>query len=170
MTANILPDGIEIQGTLRGFDPVLHQRLKDGIEKILASVARKFSAETMLEYKNGYPMLVNTGKETDFAISVARETVGAEKVIASVPRTLGVEDFAEFLKRKPGNFMALGTGRTDGMASADIHNCKYDFNDAALPVGARYWVNLVRKALPLKGIGAQGSSSSPTASGPPPRL
>jgi hippurate hydrolase len=62
---------------------------------------------------------------------------------------MGTEDFAYYLQHKPGNFMAIGTGKPGAKDYNDIHSAKYDFNDAALPVGASYWVNLVEKRLPV---------------------
>lgn len=146
--ANILPERMDLSGSIRTYDEALHKKLKEGIEKILDDAADKHGVGFRLEYKNGYPMLVNTDRETDFALEVAKENVGDKNVMAAVPRTMGVEDFASFLKEKPGNFMAIGTGRADGKEVPDLHNCKYDFNDAALPIGASYWVRLVEKALP----------------------
>lgn len=146
--ANILPERMELSGSIRTYDAELHGRLKEGIEKILDEAADRHGVGFRLEYKNGYPMLVNSDRETDFALDVARENVGDKNVMSAVPRTMGVEDFASFLREKPGNFMALGTGRADGKEIPDLHSCKYDFNDAALPVGASYWVRLVEKALP----------------------
>ncbi len=150
-TANLLPNRVELQGSVRTYDTALHSKLKDGIEDIIRQTAEKHGVTASLEFKNGYPLLVNTDPETDFAIDVAKDTVGDKNVITAVPRTMGVEDFASFLQQKPGNFMAIGTGRTDGKETPDLHNCKYDFNDAALPLGASYWVKLVEKALPVGG-------------------
>jgi hippurate hydrolase len=93
--------------------------------------------------------LVNEAKATDFAIEAAKDTVGDAQVINPVPRTLGTEDFAYYLQHKPGNYMAIGTGKPGAKEYNDIHSAKYDFNDAALPIGASYWANLVEKKLPL---------------------
>ncbi len=148
-TANVLPDTVEIQGSIRDFDQGLHDRLKQGMETIVRDAALKHGAEATIEFKNGYPSLVNSRKETDFALAIAKDTVGDDKVTSVVPRSMGVEDFACYLQQKPGNFMAIGTGRPDGKPSPDLHSAKYDFNDAALPIGASYWVKLAEKALPL---------------------
>lgn len=158
--ANILAGRIEFNGSIRTYDPALHDRLREKLEQIATAAAEKYGAELSLEFKNGYPLLVNTAAETDFAIDVAKEIVGDDKVMTQVPRTLGVEDFAHFLKKKPGNFMAIGTGKPDGKDTHDLHSAKYDFNDAALPVGASYWVRLVEKAL------SPGMTAAPKA--PPP--
>ncbi|MCE9507141.1 MAG: amidohydrolase, partial [Alphaproteobacteria bacterium] len=146
---NVLPDSIYLQGSVRTFDAALHEKLKKNLEQIVNDAAAKCGATVTLEFKNGYPALVNSKPETDFALDVARDIVGANRVITPVPRTMGIEDFAYYLHKKPGNFMCIGTGKADGSAFADLHSAKYDFNDAALPIGASYWVKLVEKALPF---------------------
>jgi hippurate hydrolase len=147
--SNVLADEARFNGSIRTFSPELHEKLQDEIDKILVEMEDKYGVVVTIEYKNGYPMLENTKKETDFALDVARETVGPQAVITPIPPTLGTEDFAYFLKHKPGNYIALGTGNPAAKTQPDIHSAKYDFNDAALPIGASYWVNLVERALPL---------------------
>lgn len=148
-TANVLPGTVEIQGSIRDFNPALHEKLKQAMATIVHDIALKYGANATLEFKNGYPILINSRKETDFAVDVAKDVVGDNKVVSAVPPSMGVEDFACYLQEKPGNLMAIGTGRADGKPSPDLHNAKYDFNDAALPIGASYWVRLAEKALPL---------------------
>ena len=163
---NVIPDSISFNGSLRTFDPDLHDRLKKNMQKIAEDTAKKYSVGLEMEFENGYPVLINSGAETDFAVSVAQDLVGEKAVIDNAPRTLGAEDFAFYLQKKPGNFMALGTGPADGSKSPDIHSAKYDFNDAALPVGASYWVRLVEKALP---VGGKGGGPLQTPAGGKPR-
>ena len=148
--ANILPAKVSVNGSVRTYDPALHDKLKEGIEKIVLAAAKKYGVTAELEFKNGYPLLVNTKNETDFAVSVAQELMGEDHVLTSVPKTMGVEDFAYFLQQKPGNFMVIGTGHADDNGKFnDLHSAKYDFNDAALPLGASYWARLVERALPV---------------------
>jgi len=46
------------------------------------------------------------------------------------------------LEARPGAYVFMGNGQ-----SASLHNQHYDFNDAALPVGASYWARLVERVL-----------------------
>jgi hippurate hydrolase len=55
---------------------------------------------------------------------------------------MGAEDFSFMLEARPGAFIFLGNGD-----SAKLHHPAYDFNDAALPYGMSYWVELVETAL-----------------------
>ena len=58
---------------------------------------------------------------------------------------MGSEDFAFMLQAKPGCYIWLGNGPTEG--NCLLHNPNYDFNDEALPYGAAYWVALTEQRL-----------------------
>lgn len=168
--ANVLPDTAKMTGTLRTFDDALHQKLQDEMVRIVDETEKKYGVVIDFDTKAGYPVLVNEAKATAFALDVAKETVGEAQVITPVPPTLGTEDFAYYLQHKPGNYIALGTGKAGAKDYNDIHSAKYDFNDAALPIGASYWVNLVEKALPLLNPPAPpvADGASPAPSSPKP--
>jgi hippurate hydrolase len=58
---------------------------------------------------------------------------------------MGAEDFAFMLQKRPGAYVWLGNG--DGAGGCMLHNPRYDFNDAILPIGASYWARLAETAL-----------------------
>jgi len=91
----------------------------------------------------GYPPTCNHPKETDFATAVARKIAGDDRVIADAPPVMGAEGFSYMLEARPGAIIWIGNGDT-----ADLHHSEYDFNDAALPYGISYWVELVETAMP----------------------
>jgi hippurate hydrolase len=70
-------------------------------------------------------------------------------VNANLPATGGGEDFAFMLKRKQGSFIFLGNGTESEGCAHGVHTPHYDFNDAAIPYGVAYWVQLVRRELGL---------------------
>ena len=59
---------------------------------------------------------------------------------------MGSEDFAFMLEAKAGCYILLGNG--PGTGGCMLHNPRYDFNDAALVIGASYWVRLAERLLP----------------------
>ena len=103
--------------------------------------AESFGATAELDYERGYPVLVNHDGPTAFARQVAIDHFGTEALhpFAPIPAS---EDFAYMLQRVPGCYLFVGNG-----PSANLHNPAYDFNDALLPVGARYWVKLTEAFL-----------------------
>lgn len=141
---NIIPETAMFGGTIRTTYPDLRGKLEARLRQTAQGIAATFGATVEIEWFPGYPSVVNTKAETEFARNVAAELVGAEKVTEFVP-TMGGEDFAYFLLKKPGAYIAIGAGK-----SADtpgLHNPKYDFNDDILPLGAAYWVRLAEKYL-----------------------
>ena len=83
------------------------------------------------------------------AAEVARELVGEARVIAPADRVMASEDFAFMLQQRPGCFIRLGNGvgTRVGEGGCMVHNPRYDFNDANLPVGAAFWTRLVERFL-----------------------
>jgi hippurate hydrolase len=66
-----------------------------------------------------------------------------------MPRpTMGGEDFAFMLEKKPGAYLMLGGGR--GENDPAVHHPKFDFNDEILPVGASWFATLAEQLLPRK--------------------
>ena len=59
------------------------------------------------------------------------------------------EDFSFMLRVKPGAYMRLGQGEANGVGSCFLHNSRYDFNDAILPLGAALHASLVEHAMPV---------------------
>ncbi|NDH32842.1 MAG: amidohydrolase, partial [Betaproteobacteria bacterium] len=61
------------------------------------------------------------------------------------PLAMGSEDFAFMLQKVPGCYINIGNG--DGEGACEVHNPSYDFNDAALPLGAAFFVRAVERKL-----------------------
>ena len=59
---------------------------------------------------------------------------------------MGSEDFSFMLQKRPGAYICIGAG--EGPNDPQLHNPYYDFNDEILPLGAAYWVALVKQQLP----------------------
>ena len=63
----------------------------------------------------------------------------------STERVMRAEDFAYLLRDKPGCYVWLGNGSAAG--GCLLHSPHFDFNDAIIPLGIRYWVGLVERVL-----------------------
>ncbi|WP_294642554.1 M20 aminoacylase family protein [uncultured Aureimonas sp.] len=140
--SNVIPDSARMLLSVRSFDPAIRALLEARIRQLATSHVAGYGASVEIDYQHGYPVVVNSEAETAFAREVAEELVGVEAVstCALIP---GSEDFAYFLEKKPGSFLRLG----NGLKSAMLHNAKYDFADASLPVGAALWARLAERYL-----------------------
>jgi hippurate hydrolase len=142
--SNVIPDSARMELSVRSFDAAVRDRLEERIRALAQSHAHGFGAQIDIEYDRGYPVLINSDVETQFARQVAEELVGPARVVHPFPAVTGSEDFAYYLQHKPGCFLRLGNGE----ASAMLHNPRYDFNDDNLTIGAAYWARLVERWLP----------------------
>jgi hippurate hydrolase len=89
---------------------------------------------------------VNHPDEAEFAARICTELVGVDKVDRTPPLIMASEDFSHMLERVPGCYINIGNGMGEG--GCEVHNPAYDFNDAALPLGAAFFARLVRTRLP----------------------
>ncbi len=141
---NIIPETIDLGGTVRTTSPALREKLEAGVRTLSKSIATAMGGDVEVDWRYGYPSTVNTEAETAFARSVAVSLVGKDKVEDFVP-TMGGEDFAYMLQKRPGCYVALGTAK--GENTPGLHSPKFDFNDDILPLAASYWVKLAETYL-----------------------
>ncbi|PZX25347.1 putative HIPPURATE HYDROLASE [Cupriavidus phytorum] len=140
---NVIPDSARMELSVRSFSPEVRAALEQRIRQLATSHAEGYGAVAEIDYVRGYPVLVNSERETEFARQVAEELVGGGKVVDQAARIAGSEDFAYFLQERPGCFVRLGNGANQPL----LHNAGYDFNDDNLTVGAAYWTRLVERYL-----------------------
>ena len=142
---NVIPDGLHIGGTSRSFRPEVRDLIERRLGEIARGVAAVHGAVAEVDYRRGYPPTVNHAAETAFAAGVAAEICGADQVIHDVAPSMGGEDFSYMLNTRPGAMLWLGNGPGEG--GCGLHNTRYDFNDAALPVGASFLARLAERFL-----------------------
>mgnify|MGYP001341062649 FL=1 len=143
-TDNVIPETAFLNGTVRTFDLSVQEMVINRMEKIISGFSISFEVDAKFNYEKGYPPTINHEEKTNFAIEVAKEVCGSDKVLTSVGKEMGAEDFSYMLQKRPGAYLFMGIGE-----GAGLHNPNYDFNDAAAPVGASFFARLIEKALPL---------------------
>ncbi len=138
---NVIPESAEMIGSARAFTTELQDEIEGSIRRIAEGVAQAHGATAEVEYTRGYPPTINHSAETEIARQAAIRTAGAENVGAGGLPMMASEDFSFMLLERPGCYLFIGNG--EGDHAVECHNPHYDFNDDILPIGARYWVNLV---------------------------
>ena len=150
---NVIPNEAVLKLSVRALDPKVRATLLRRIEELVDAQAKSFGVAWRMERVTGYPVLVNTPAETEFARRVATELVGAARVEPQTIALSGSEDFAFMLEQVPGSYLLIGNGDgsddgvNGGHGACMVHNPGYDFNDANLPVGAAYWTLLTERFL-----------------------
>ncbi|KWN74754.1 M20 aminoacylase family protein [Burkholderia ubonensis] len=145
---NVIPGEVELSISVRSFDTDVRRMLKERITKLVRAQADSYGVTATVDYVAGYPMVTNTDAETELAIQVAKELVGADRVTEQMDPLMGSEDFAYMLQECPGAFLRIGNGPNDG--GNMLHSATYDFNDDNLVVGSAFWARLVERYLPIR--------------------
>lgn len=140
---NVIPESATLEMSVRSFSPEVRATLETRIRNLVRSHVEGYGAAVDIDYRPGYPVVVNSERETAFARQVAEELVGHDKVVPQIPLISGSEDFAYFLQERPGCYVRLGNGAGRPL----LHNPGYDFNDDNLTVGAAFWTRLVERYL-----------------------
>ncbi len=149
---NVVPDSVEIQGTVRTFTVEMIDMIEARMKAIAEHTCLAFGASCDFEFLRNYPPTVNHVKETEFALKSFASVVGEANVVDYEP-TMGSEDFSYFLLHKPGCYFMVGNGEGDhreaghGLGPCTLHNPNYDFNDDLIPLGATLWVKLAEQWL-----------------------
>lgn len=145
---NVIADDVKMVGTVRALNEPVRQRAEALVRQITEGLAASFGACAEINYQVGFPALINDAALAAKARTVMASLVGEENVVDLDEPTMGGEDFACYLTKKPGCFVLVGNG-TEGRHGLSVHNARYDFNDAVLPLGVRYWRALAEALLPL---------------------
>jgi hippurate hydrolase len=146
---SVTPGEATLVGTVRTYNEVVQQTIEERLRHLCESIAHGFGATAQLTYTRGYPATVNTVPEANFAADVATTLVGANKVQRNMMPSMGAEDFSFMLQAVKGAYLRVGQGALDGPGPHPLHNSRYDFNDAILPLGAALHASLVEHALPV---------------------
>lgn len=146
---SVIPRTAQLVGTVRTFRPATQDMIERRLGELVASIAAAFGATARLAYERVYPATVNSDAEARFAAQVAGTVVGPGNVVHDLDPSMGSEDFAFMLQRKPGAYARLGQGGTGGGANCFLHDSRYDFNDAVIPIGAGYLAALAEQAMPM---------------------
>jgi amidohydrolase len=135
---NIIPDEVEMIGTLRSLDlgmrEQLHQRVRRTAELIAASGGAK--AEVMIT--RGYPITYNDPAITEKMLPTLRRVAG-EKNVLPAPATLGAEDFSFYQEKVPGLFFWLGTRPIDQSEreAPSNHSPRFYVDESGLLLGVK---------------------------------
>jgi len=141
---NVIPDTVQLRGTVRTMEPAMRNLAETRIRAICAGIAATYGATVTVDYDRNYPVLLNEPRATAFAVEVAQQVATPDEVDPNAPAIMGGEDFAYMLEERPGAYIMVGTG--DGPM---VHHPAYDFNDDAIPAGCSYWARLVEMSMPI---------------------
>ena len=139
---NVIPEQVRLGGTTRWFTPEAGDLVQRRLGEVARSVATGFDCTAEVMHQRRYPSTINEAEAASFARTAA--TAEGFEIIAPLP-SMGAEDFAFMLERKPGAYIWLGAAKQG--ENPVLHSPRFDFNDAILGDGIRLWNSLISFAL-----------------------
>jgi hippurate hydrolase len=144
---SVIPGVAKLSGTVRTFRSSTQDMIEKRLNEIAQSIAAAFGATATLNYRRLYPATINSEAEAEFAADVAEQLVGVDRVVRNMEPSMGAEDFSFMLKARPGAYLRIGQGGAE--SGCLLHNTRYDFNDAVIPVGSALFAALAERSMPL---------------------
>lgn len=137
---NQIAETAVLGGTFRALNPEVMDYLRARIGEVSAHVAAAHQLTAKVEFFGGFPPTINHHAEVEVAAATARGL--GLSVRRDLRASMAAEDFGHFLRAVPGAYAWIGNG-----PSAGLHHPAYDYNDAILPVAARYLAATAKAAL-----------------------
>ena len=132
---NIIPEKVELQGTIRYVKPETGDILKTRMVEVLDGICSSWKAGSSFSFNDGYPPVINDKEFTSFFAGLAKELAGEENVIELEQPTMGGEDMSFFLQEVPGTFFFLGAGNPEKGMVHPHHHPRFDFDEDILWLG-----------------------------------
>ena len=136
-TNNVIPEIAEIEGTIRATSERTRTTVHDGIRRVAEGVASAHGCGCDVEVVFGYPVTSNDDLFADWALDLAGEVAGADRVVKLPHPVMGAEDFSYVLQNLPGAMMFLG-GTPQGenpATAAPNHSNRVMFDEPAMATG-----------------------------------
>jgi amidohydrolase len=134
---NVIPPEAKLSGTLRSYTPQIHELVICRVQEIATGVALALQCEAHVEINASSPPVINDSTVTARLHQVYSriETTPPLRWSAD-PRWMAAEDMAFFLEKVPGTFMFVGSANPARQLIYPHHHPRFDFDEAALPIGA----------------------------------
>jgi len=147
---NVIPETVEMIGTLRATSERARERASEGIHRVATNIAAAHLCQASVAIKRGYPVTVNDPGFVDFARAVATDLLGADNYIDRPAPIMGAEDFSYVLQRMPGCMMFLGVmpdGHDGHDHVAPCHSNRMILNEDCMAVGIAMHASIAHRFL-----------------------
>lgn len=141
-TQNVIANHAYMLGTIRTFDMEVDSFLIRRIQEIAENCAKEIGARAEVTSSLKALVVYNNPYLSDLVLDSAAKVVGAEKVV-HMPEKLSSEDFSQYLTKKPGVFIRLGTRNAEKGCTTLPHNNDFMIDEDAFPIGTDTCVQFV---------------------------
>ena len=139
---NVIPPKVLIGGTVRTLQKAVQIRLREQLERLIASFANANDATYTFNYQEGYPVTDNHEPCAKTAVSLARGLVGEDNIIFPMSPVLGGEDFGYYSQKIPACFVMVGAGNAEKGIVNMCHHPQFDIDETCMIYGMALLVSL----------------------------
>ncbi|WP_456444240.1 M20 metallopeptidase family protein [Thermococcus sp.] len=136
---NVIPEEVTLKGTFRYYQPEIGEMIKRRTAEVIGGIAKTHGARAEFDINNLVPPTINSREMADFVRKVARR-YGLRW--GKVAMSMGAEDFAYYLQRVPGAFLALGIRNEEKGIIYPHHHPRFDIDEDVLHLGTAMEVAL----------------------------
>jgi len=140
---NIIPDSVEMRGTIRAFDEEMRDEIHERVTTLAEAVSRGSRAGCAVCINKNYPVTINDPELTEAMVPTLARIAGAGR-LELVPKVTGAEDFSFYQRIIPGLFFFVGV-TPPGTAPKDAysnHSPRFFADERALAIGVRSLAHL----------------------------
>lgn len=140
-THNVIPERVEMLGTLRYTDKTVREKIHAEMRAAF-EVTRALGGRYELNFQSGYPPMVNHRAASDLIAQAGADLLGAQNILPPI-QTLGAEDFAFYLEQVPGAMFSLGAQLAGDQRH--FHHPRFEIDERAMPIGAGLLAETARR-------------------------
>ncbi|MFB4165768.1 M20 family metallopeptidase [Alteribacillus sp. JSM 102045] len=140
---NIIANKAVLEGTARSFTPEVRDIIQTNMEELVDGLRKIYGTDIKVDYKRGYPAVVNHEKEVDVLLDAASKVFGSENTGIMEPKMVG-EDFSYYLKEIPGAFCFVGAGKPNHPMYPH-HHPRFQIDENVLPAASEWFYKLALK-------------------------
>jgi len=131
---NIIPEEVEIKGTLRTFLAETREHLRSRITEVAEQLAATLRCTAEVDFIQGSPAVDNDAAMTARMAKVAASVVGEANVNANAPQIMGGDDMSLWLQQAAGCYFFVGAGNEEKGCNYPHHHPKFAIDEASLPL------------------------------------
>ena len=140
---NIIPDEVEMEGTVRAVNPETRNFIARRIEEVTKGITSAMRAECEVQYDFKYPPLINSKSFTESFVESAKKVISKEDIFEMKDPVMGGEDMAYFLEKAPGTYFFLSNPKEVDGEIYSPHNTKFDVDETTRQTGSSLFVQAV---------------------------
>ena len=137
---NIIPDSVEMMGTIRTLSPERRKVIRETITRVVENVARAHGCEAEVRFIDGFPATINNARAVSLGKTIALALGGDNPWTDRPAPTMGAEDFSYVLEKVPGAMFFLGAAAegVDWKGCCGLHSSRMVLDESVMPRGSAF--------------------------------